>query len=45
MMISALTAINEYGSTDIIVTTPALRDKYASLLNTYKRQVNTVDMK
>lgn len=45
MMISMLTDVNEFWTTDIIVTTPALRDKYASLLASNKRYVNTVDLK
>ena len=45
MMIDTLSSISEFGDCDIIVTTPALRNKYASLLQSNKRYVNTVDLK
>lgn len=45
MIIDMLSDINEFGDCDIIVTTPALRNKYASLLQAQRRQNNTVDLK
>jgi hypothetical protein len=45
MMIEAITQASEFGTTDIIVTTPALRNKYASLLTAMRRENNTIDLK
>jgi hypothetical protein len=45
MMIKTISEIQEFGNTDIIVTTPALRNKYARLLNADRRLTNTVDLK
>jgi len=45
MIINTLTIANEFGNVDLIITTPALRDKYASLLASQKRYPSTVDLK
>lgn len=45
MIIDTISKIQEFWNTDIIVTTPALRNKYASLLNADRRFSNTIDLK
>ncbi|NDK08270.1 phage major capsid protein [Candidatus Gracilibacteria bacterium] len=43
-IISMVTQATKYGDPDLIMTTPDLSNKYASLLSTNRRQVNTLDL-
>lgn len=44
-IINLITAVSEFGTPELLVTTPKLRNKYASLLQSQKRYSNTVDLK
>jgi len=44
-IVDLVSNVAEFGDTDLIITTVALRNKYSSLLQAQKRFMNTVDMK
>lgn len=44
-IVDLLTDIGEFGTTDLIITTTTLRNKYSTLLASQKRFMNTVDLK
>jgi len=44
-IVDMVSAIGEFGDTDLLITTVALRNKYSSLLTSQKRFMNTIDLK
>jgi len=44
-IVDLVSNIGEFGDTDLIITTVALRNKYSSLLTSQKRFMNTIDLK